>query len=205
MSPQAVNTGMQARGEETRSRILQSAMALFGRQGYDATGVAGICQAASVSKGAFYHHFASKQAVFLNLLEEWLRLVEVDLAGLLAQAPNVVEGLLDMASRTRGIFRDADGRLSIFLEFWAQARKDPEVWKRAIEPFRRYRKMFAAVLRRGMAEGTIREVNPTAAAQALVSLAVGLIMQGVFDPQGAKWELVTREAILLLIEGIGKR
>jgi hypothetical protein len=56
-----------------------------------------------------------------------------------------------------------------------------------------------------MAEGTIREVNPTAAAQALVSLAVGLIMQGVFDPQGAKWELVTREAILLLIEGIGKR
>ena len=196
---------MQARSEETRGRILQCAMTLFGRQGYDATGVAGICEAAAVSKGAFYHHFASKQAVFLNLLEEWLQSVEVDLSGALAEAPNVVEGLLGMASRTRGIFTAADGRLSIFLEFWAQARKDPEVWRRAIEPFRRYREIFATVIRQGMAEGTIRPVDPTAAAQALVSLAVGLIMQGVFDPQGAEWDLVTREAIRLFIEGIGKR
>jgi AcrR family transcriptional regulator len=180
-------------------------MTLFGRQGYDATGVAGICEAAAVSKGAFYHHFASKQAVFLNLLEEWLQSVEVDLSGALAEATNVVEGLLGMASRTRGIFTAADGRLSIFLEFWAQARKDPEVWRRAIEPFRRYREIFATVIRQGMAEGTIRPVDPTAAAQALVSLAVGLIMQGVFDPQGAEWDLVTREAIRLFIEGIGKR
>ena len=196
---------MQARSEETRGRILQSAMTLFGRQGFDATGVAEICAAAQISKGAFYHHFASKQAVFLNLLEEWLQSVEVDLAGALAEAPNVVEGLLGMASRTRGIFTAADGRLSIFLEFWAQARKDPEVWRRVIEPFRRYREIFATVIRQGMAEGTIRPVDPTAAAQALVSLAVGLIMQGVFDPQGAEWDLVTREAIRLFIEGIGKR
>jgi len=196
---------MQARSEETRGRILQSAMTLFGRQGFDATGVAEICAAAQISKGAFYHHFASKQAVFLNLLEEWLQSVEVDLSGALAEATNVVEGLLGMASRTRGIFTAADGRLSIFLEFWAQARKDPEVWRRAIEPFRRYREIFATVIRQGMAEGTIRPVDPTAAAQALVSLAVGLIMQGVFDPQGAEWDLVTREAIRLFIEGIGKR
>ena len=196
---------MQARGEHTRSRILQNAMDLFGRQGYDATGVAGICMAAQVSKGAFYHHFAGKQAVFLNLLEEWLATVELDLAGALAQAPNVVEGLLGMAERTHAIFSAADGRLSIFLEFWAQARKDPEVWRRVIEPFRRYREMFAVVIRRGMAEGTLRPVDPEAAAQALVALAVGLIMQGVFDPQGAEWGGVTREALRLFIEGIGRR
>lgn len=196
---------MQARSEETRSRILRNAMTLFGRQGYDATGVAGICAAAEVSKGAFYHHFAGKQRVFLNLLEEWLASVEADLAGELAHAPNVVEGLLGMAERTRGIFSDADGRLSIFLEFWAQARKDPEVWRRVIEPFHRFREMFAAVLRRGMAEGTLRPVDPEAAARALVSLAVGLIMQGVFDPQGANWSGVMREALRLFVDGIGKR
>jgi AcrR family transcriptional regulator len=196
---------VQARGEETRSRILQSAMSLFGRQGYDATGVAGICEAAAVSKGAFYHHFDGKQVVFLSLLEEWLASVEADLAGTLSQASNVVDGLLGMAERTQGIFNDADGRLSIFLEFWAQARKDPEVWRRVVEPFRRYREMFAAVIRKGIAEGTLRPVDPSAAAQALLSLAVGLIMQGVFDPQGEQWDDVTRESLRLFIEGIGRR
>jgi AcrR family transcriptional regulator len=196
---------MQARSEKTRSRILSNAMTLFGRQGYDASGVAGICASAKVSKGAFYHHFGSKQAVFLNLLEDWLATVELDLAGALAHAPNVAEGLLGMAERTRAIFSAADGRLSIFLEFWAQARKDPEVWRRVIEPFRRYREMFAVVLRRGMAEGSLRVVDPETAAQALVAMAVGLIMQGVFDPQGADWSIVTREALRLLIDGIGKR
>ena len=60
---------MQARSHETRSRILQSAIDLFSKEGYDATGVAEICTAAGVSKGAFYHHFPTKQALFLALLD----------------------------------------------------------------------------------------------------------------------------------------
>ena len=39
-------------GLETRSRILQAAEECFTRYGYDSTGVAEICKAASVSKGA---------------------------------------------------------------------------------------------------------------------------------------------------------
>jgi len=62
---------MQQRSEETRKHILEAAQRLFSAKGYDATGVAEICQAAGVSKGAFYHHFLTKQAVFLVLLENW--------------------------------------------------------------------------------------------------------------------------------------
>ena len=40
--------------------------------GYDGTGVAMICERAQVSKGAFYHHFDTKQAIFLALMQQWL-------------------------------------------------------------------------------------------------------------------------------------
>jgi AcrR family transcriptional regulator len=196
---------MQIRSKETRSKILQSALSLFGQRGYDATGVAEICTAAAVSKGAFYHHFSSKQAVFIDLLEDWLKAVETDLRNAMEGAPNVTEGLLSMAARTRNVFSAADGRLSIFLEFWAQARKDPEIWRRAIEPFRMYREIFAAIVQRGIQEGSLRPVDPGLVAQTLVSLAVGIIMQGVFDPQGAEWDRVVLDAIRLFIDGIGRK
>lgn len=61
---------MQTRSEETRARILQAALTLFARLGYEAASVEDICVEAGVSKGAFYHHFPTKQAVFLQLLHD---------------------------------------------------------------------------------------------------------------------------------------
>ena len=196
---------MQVRSQETRSKILQTAMTLFGQRGYDATGVAEICQTADVSKGAFYHHFSSKQAVFLDLLEDWLKAVQIDLTEAMKGSSSVIEGLLRMATMTRAVFSAADGRLSIFLEFWAQARKDPEVWRRTIEPLRLYRDSFAALIQRGIDDGSFAPVDPRIAAQGLVSIALGIIMQGVFDPLGEQWDRVALEVIKLFINGVGRR
>ena len=196
---------VQVRSEETRNRILQSALRLFSETGYDATGVAGICSTAGVSKGAFYHHFETKQAVFLQLLEDWLQQVDADLQAALGEAPTVVDGLLGMAARTRGVFSTADGRLSILLEFWSQARKDPVVWERTIAPFRRYREVFAGIIGKGIEEGSLRPVDADKAAQALMSLTVGIILQGVLDPKGARWDRVIQDTIGMLVEGIGRK
>ena len=80
---------MQQRSEETRAHILQAALSLFSKNGYDATSVAEICRAAGVSKGAFYHHFASKQTVFQSLLEGWLAGLNTQMDDLLNNAPDV--------------------------------------------------------------------------------------------------------------------
>ena len=69
----------QRRGERTRSRILQAAEDCFAQRGYDAASVAEICRSAGVSKGAFYHHFPSKQALFLELLDRWLAELDAQL------------------------------------------------------------------------------------------------------------------------------
>jgi AcrR family transcriptional regulator len=176
-------------------------MRLFAEQGYDATGVAEICEKAGVSKGAFYHHFPTKQAVFLALLDGWLAGLDQDL---LTQSPSatVPDHLVAMAGRAREVFTMADGRLSIFLEFWAQARKDPEIWSRTVAPFRRYRDIFAGLIRRGIEEQSLRPVDPVAAASALVSLAVGVVLQGVVDADGARWDEVMVSSVQLLLDGM---
>ncbi|HKU99487.1 MAG TPA: helix-turn-helix domain-containing protein [Vineibacter sp.] len=50
--------------EATRLALLHAAKTLFASQGYQATGIEAVAQAARVTRGALYHHFDDKKALF---------------------------------------------------------------------------------------------------------------------------------------------
>ncbi|MGD2103059.1 MAG: helix-turn-helix domain-containing protein [Acidimicrobiia bacterium] len=54
----------------TRERILDAAQALFSKQGYRNTSLEEIAEKAGFSKGAVYSNWVSKEALFLELLDE---------------------------------------------------------------------------------------------------------------------------------------
>jgi AcrR family transcriptional regulator len=195
----------QRRGEVTHTRILEAAVAGFADQGYDGTSVAEICRRADVSKGAFYHHFASKQDLFLELLHRWLAELDTELKEFHAGHKPVPEELLDMTEMIRQVFHVAGDQLPIFLDFWAQAAHDPAMWEETITPYRNYRAFFAQMVESGITESTLRPVDPDTAARVIVSLAIGLVLQGLLDAEGADWGRVAKEGMRMLLEGIEKK
>jgi AcrR family transcriptional regulator len=56
--------------EGTRRAVLAAARSAFGRKGYAQTSVDEIAAAARVTKGAVYHHFAGKEALFRAVYSE---------------------------------------------------------------------------------------------------------------------------------------
>jgi AcrR family transcriptional regulator len=56
--------------EATRRAVVTAARSLFGRKGYAQTSVDEIATAARVTKGAVYHHFARKEALFRAVYDE---------------------------------------------------------------------------------------------------------------------------------------
>ncbi len=197
----------QQRGEETRSHILDVAGELFAERGYAATSVADICAQAGVTKGAFYHHFESKQAVFLELRDRWLSPLERQLK--LARDPSetlpqLLQHVADMAS---AVFAEAgeDQRQKIFLELLSAARQDPTILPAMLAPMRRYREWFTQLISAGIKEGTLRKVDRHLAAQVLLSLGFGLIMLSLLDPRGADWGDISSRAMPLLMHGLEKK
>jgi AcrR family transcriptional regulator len=55
-------------GEQTRAALVRAARKLF-RRGYDAVSTPEIADAAGVTRGALYHHFADKRALFAAVVE----------------------------------------------------------------------------------------------------------------------------------------
>ncbi len=195
---------MQQRSEETRTKILDTANRLFSKIGYDATGVAEICAGAGVSKGAFYHHFPTKQAVFLVLMEQWLAGLDIAFQMTRSDTPDVPLAIIRMAETAGQVLKSADVRLSIILEFWMQAYRDPAIWEKAIAPYHRYQEFFVELFREGIKAGALNPVDAERAARVTVSLALGLLMQAVFDPQGADWSEEAKESIKILMYGLAR-
>lgn len=191
----------QQRSEETRAHLLDAAVRRFAISGYNAASVDEICTEAGVSKGAFYHHFPSKQAVFLALLDGWLKTIDAGLEAM--RQPTVPETFIEMTRVLPVIFAAADERLPMFLEFWLQASRDETVWEATIAPYRHYQAYFARLVADGVAEGSLKpDTDPQAAAQVILSLAVGLFLQGVLDPHGADWQKVAEESMKILMNGL---
>jgi AcrR family transcriptional regulator len=193
---------MQSRSRETRQRIMKAALECFARSGYNACSVAEICSTADVSKGAFYHHFLTKQALFLALLDEWLGSIDALLEASRQGAETVPQALYQMSEQMTRIFAQARGQIPIFLEFWTQASHDPVIWRALLEPYQRYQKYFSQLVQTGIAEGSLKPVDADNSARLIVSLALGMLLQGLLDPEGAQWDQATRQSVQYILDGI---
>jgi AcrR family transcriptional regulator len=191
---------MQQRGESTRNSILNASVKLFSERGFNAASVDDICAEAGVSKGAFYHHFKSKHDLFMALLDSWLRNIDKAIEG--AGDVSVLDALERVTEVFPYIFHSASGYLPMFLDFWLQASRDEELWQAAVAPYRRYHKYFTSLIQRGVDEGTFIEIDAELASRMIISTAMGLLMQSLMDPRGARWEEVARSITEVILRSL---
>ena len=68
-SPQQTAPGKRAaQGRATRGQLIEVATSLFAGHGYEGTSIEAVLAAAGVSRGALYHHFAGKEALFVAVV-----------------------------------------------------------------------------------------------------------------------------------------
>lgn len=83
------------RAAATRQRLIAEATVLFATRGFAATSLVDLLDRVEVSRGAMYHHFASKEALFEAVLEA----VEADLARRLAERVSDATDSTDLLRR----------------------------------------------------------------------------------------------------------
>ncbi len=153
---------------DTRLRILREAAALFRRRGYRATSMADLAHAVGITKSSLYHHFPSKDALLLEIVQITVDRVMPMISEIVASdlpAPvkleralttHLVEGLQDrdnLACFVQEGRNLAPGSLDAYLR-----KRD------------RYERLFRDILEEGMAAGAFRTLDVRLTAMALLGM-----------------------------------
>ena len=158
----AADTG---RALERKRQILEGAARVFRRGGLHAAGMREIAGELDMHVGNLYYYFDNKQALLAFCQEDAL-------AGLLALADEVLEGPGSAAEKLERLIvghivllnEETPGSLA-HLEVEAL----DDAGRARIQPARdRYERVYRRLIRQGIAEGTLRDVDAHVAAMAIL-------------------------------------
>jgi TetR/AcrR family transcriptional regulator, transcriptional repressor for nem operon len=71
MASRSLSVNPVAKAPGVKARLIEAAISIVRRKGYSATSIDDLCKAAGVTKGAFFHHFPSKEALAVEGAAQW--------------------------------------------------------------------------------------------------------------------------------------
>lgn len=167
-----------SKGERTKERIVQAALELFRRDGYDATTMRAVAEAAGVSLGNAYYYFASKELLLAAFYQE------VHEAHVAASAP-VLRREKTLKARLRGVMLAKLEVIAPYQHFSALMFRTAADPKSPMNPFhaasagirREGEQLFAEVLR-----GTSLPKDLAAELPALLwTYSMGMVLYWIHD------------------------
>jgi AcrR family transcriptional regulator len=95
-----------AQGRATRGQLIEVATRLFAENGYEGTSIEAVLTAAGVSRGALYHHFAGKEALFEAVVSAITDRVTVELTEVISGCTDPVDAMRTGALAWIGLAAD---------------------------------------------------------------------------------------------------
>ena len=132
------------RRAQTRDELVEAADGLFTKNGFHATSVDAVADAAGYTTGAVYSNFASKEDLFFAVYERRVDRRAAEMEATLASGGSAYDGIERLIAGLAE--RRDDGWLAAFFEFWAHVLRHPELRGRFAEQHRRGMKPVARAL-----------------------------------------------------------
>lgn len=180
-----------------RSQLLDAAVRVFARKGFDGTKIMDIVHEAGLSTGAVYGRFASKEALLREAVVSRTRV---------PPSPEWPGGtrVADLIARRAGSpDRAITDDEAVRLEAYVTARREPEVAAALAEAQQAWHAALQPVVEAAVADGTVRDdLDPAAVLFFVGTLQMGLLVQraaGFPMPERGAWDSLLHT----IIESIG--
>lgn len=184
--------------ERTKELIFKSALALFREQGFEATTIRDIAQAAKVATGAAYYYFPSKEAIVAAYYDEVQRLHAARVREELVGKEGLGERLASVMLWKLEVLKDDRKFLGALFRYTGEAGHPLSVFGKATEA---QRKQSMEAFREALAGSEISEELKEVLPWGMWLLHLGIILYFIHDEsegQARTHKLVDRFAEMLV-------
>jgi AcrR family transcriptional regulator len=172
------------RQAHTRARLMRSAASVAARRGIEGASLDEVAQSAGFTKGAVYANFASKEALFLAMVDDHFdsRLRELDRilstdADPDAQAREAAEGLMQMLAA------DPEGH-RLFFEFAVYAARNEPFREQLVARYSALRERLAELLEQRAERLDVKPITPPDRIAAMAfAMANGMALERLLEPE----------------------
>ena len=159
----------QRRREQTAGALLDAARRVLSAKGYHGTKIVDIARAASVGVGTFYLYYPTKEALFLELVEDTVARLKAELDGVRGRVSDPIE---QSRVRTLTFFRFAQENRELFRIVFGHGASFNDVVRRCQEGFIRDLHDIIAV---GIDHGDLRQGDAMIWAQAFIGMSLQVV------------------------------
>ena len=188
-------TKRKRRAEERRKQLIDTALGLFAAKGFESTTTKDIAEAAGVAQGLIYHYFGGKEELLFAAAERhgFLPRLRVILAAS-GERP-AREVLPRVVQDFRALLGEKDDLVRVFFR---ESQVNPDVGRKLAETIGEGVELLSGYLGARIATGELRDLDPEAAAKALLYAVQMAHMTR--EPAGA----FERQLVENLLRGIEK-
>tara|TARA_Y100001960_G_C14623935_1_gene802140 strand:+ start:46 stop:639 length:594 start_codon:yes stop_codon:yes gene_type:complete len=191
--------------DNSKEQILEAAMKVFVKNGYEQTKMDVIADVSGLSKGAIYHHYESKKDLFLALIDYWEETFFFSVFFNKGDESVKAEDLL--REITRDIVKTFKTRNHILLaelEFWSLANHDEDIRNKTAGLYVKLLKLFKSLIRKGIRENHFKDLNVDVAALSVMTSLQGVIWFSIFRDSKISAEDYLHDVIEFIIYGFKK-
>jgi AcrR family transcriptional regulator len=198
-----------SRKEEDRRRktdeILDAALALFARKGYDGTTVEDIAEELGYAKASLYYYFPGKEAIVKALIYDAMDRAADRMDQILAQSADPVENLRGLIGYYVDDYLEKRGFFNIYhqVAHFMAAILSPEESRSMAIRMSEMNQKIVGMIRRGVEDGTYIALDPQTLGEMLMGMISGLMNQMTLrGSQGWDRQALKPTIVEILIRGI---
>ena len=174
--------------EDTRTKILQAALQLFAKRGYDGTTTKDLAKSAGVAEGTLFRHFASKKTILIEIATAgWVDIL-TDLLTELSEMGSYKAVSQVMRRRMLNMRKNGDLMRVCFVE----AQYHPELQESIqAEVINKMTDVAEAFFETAMEKGIYRPMNPKIVAKVFLGIfaIAGFSEETIMNPSASPQEM----------------